>query len=36
MSRKIGKFVIGELYKNTRPEYVEEYQKIIESFQRER
>ncbi|MDU5079987.1 2-oxoacid:ferredoxin oxidoreductase subunit beta [Tissierella sp. P1] len=34
--QKIGKFVIGELYKNTRPEYVEEYQKIIESFSKER
>ncbi|WP_353095850.1 2-oxoacid:ferredoxin oxidoreductase subunit beta [Tissierella praeacuta] len=34
--QKKGKFVIGELYKNTRPEYVEQYQKIIESFSKER
>lgn len=27
-----GKFVIGELYKSSRPEYTEEYQKIIDSF----
>ncbi len=27
-----GKFVIGELYNKPRPEYVEEYQKIINSF----
>jgi len=27
-----GKFVIGEIYKSKRPEYTEEYQKIIDSF----
>ena len=34
--QKIGKFVVGELYKSDRPEYTEEYQKIIESFSKER
>lgn len=27
-----GKFIIGEIYKSSRPEYTEEYQKIIDSF----
>jgi len=31
-----GKIVIGELYSSTEPEYTEEYQKIIDSFQKER
>ncbi len=30
-----GKFVIGELYKKERPEYVAEYQKIIDLFSQE-
>jgi len=30
-----GKFLIGELYKDTRPEYTEEYTKIIERLQKE-
>ncbi|MCK9442943.1 MAG: 2-oxoacid:ferredoxin oxidoreductase subunit beta [Tissierellaceae bacterium] len=30
-----GKFIIGELYKSERPEYTEEYQKIINSFAEE-
>lgn len=31
-----GKLVIGEFNKNVRPEYTEEYQRIIDSFQKER
>ncbi len=31
-----GKFFIGEFYKSVEPEYTEEYQKIIDSFQKER
>jgi len=31
-----GKFLIGELYKTQEPEYTEEYQKIIDSFQKGR
>ncbi|NLV88591.1 MAG: 2-oxoacid:ferredoxin oxidoreductase subunit beta [Tissierellia bacterium] len=27
-----GKFVVGEIYKSNRPEYTEEYQRIIDSF----
>lgn len=27
-----GKFIIGEIYQSSRPEYTEEYQKIIDSF----
>ncbi|MBU5437590.1 2-oxoacid:ferredoxin oxidoreductase subunit beta [Tissierella sp. MSJ-40] len=34
--QKEGKFVIGELYKGSKPEYTEEYNKIIESFSKER
>jgi len=31
-----GKLIIGEFYKAVEPEYTEEYQKIIDSFQKER
>jgi 2-oxoglutarate ferredoxin oxidoreductase subunit beta len=31
-----GKFLIGELKNVTEPEYTEEYQKIIDRFQKER
>lgn len=31
-----NKLVIGEIHKDTKPEYTEEYQKIIDSFQKER
>lgn len=34
--QKAGKFVIGELHKISRPEYTEEYNKIIESYAKER
>ena len=34
--QRAGKFVIGELYNNNRPEYTAQYQKIIESFSKER
>ena len=30
--KRKGKIIVGELYKGERPEYVEEYNKIIESF----
>lgn len=31
-----GKLIIGEFHKSARPEYTEKYQKIIDSFQKER
>lgn len=34
--QKAGKFVVGELYKNPRPEYTEQYDNIIKSFSKER
>lgn len=34
--QRAGKFVIGELYNSSRPEYTAQYQKIIESFSKER
>lgn len=33
--KRIGKYVVGEIYKTHRPEYTEEYQKIIDSFAKE-
>lgn len=33
--KKIGKFIVGEIYNNKRVEYTEEYDKIISSLSRE-
>lgn len=33
--QRVGKIVVGELYKGTRPEYTAEYQKMIDSFSKE-
>ena len=33
--KRMGKIVIGELYRGERPEYTDEYIKIIESFKGE-
>jgi 2-oxoglutarate ferredoxin oxidoreductase subunit beta len=30
--KKIGKFIVGEIYNNKRAEYTEEYDKIIKSL----
>ncbi len=34
--KKAGKFLIGELHKETKPEYVAEYMKLVEKVQKER
>lgn len=33
--QKVGKFIVGELYKNPRPEYTAQYDGIIESLSKE-
>ena len=30
--KRKGKIIVGELYKGKRPEYVEEYNRMVESF----